>query len=198
MGSLVTPERFWNAFVHELSSKLSQDALWRGIDLSDTAWTSIMMDVLTSTGETLGYREPGTIGREYFRLDMAFYSYPRRPTDGSDLLWNLEVAIEHENHSETWFDEWIKLAHVRSGLRVLIAYHDYREGRPSVDSKVKEALELYKGLSYAAPSLESFLLILGPAWPTRAENRRRAWKGYTFKGTTPIPQFEALAFSPST
>ena len=37
-------------------------------------------------------------------------------------LWDLEVAVEHENDPKDWMDEVVKLAHIVCPLRVVIGY----------------------------------------------------------------------------
>lgn len=176
-NAIVAPDRFWTVFIRELSTTLAQDKCWQGKWASDADWTDLMMSVLQKTGFALGFFEPKTISREYLRLDMAFYSYPRRPEDCSDRLWNLEVAIEHENSSEGWLDEWVKLSHLSCGLKVLITYHDHRPGRPSLDDKLKIAKDIYGDLSFKCPE-DSWLLIFGPTYYSPI----KSWFGYTFDG----------------
>jgi hypothetical protein len=139
MSGPIRPETFWTAFVRELSDELAADQDWQRRYDSEKVWTNFMMSVLEKTGKVLEFREAATISREYLRLDMAFFSYPLRPA--TDILWNPEVAIEHENHS--WFDEWIKLSHAARGLKVLVTYHDHRPNRPTLDEKLRRAHELY-------------------------------------------------------
>lgn len=68
--------------------------------------------------------------KEYFRIDAIGYTsshekLPENFTKKSRLkehLWDLEIAVEHENDSTDWLDEVIKLAHVCCPLRVVIGY----------------------------------------------------------------------------
>lgn len=65
---------------------------------------------------------------EYFRIDAIQW------TGKADLigksqdihlnkhLWDLEVAVEHENNPADWMDEVVKLAHIACPLRVVIGY----------------------------------------------------------------------------
>jgi hypothetical protein len=186
MRDATKPEEFWAAFILRLTTALREHPDWHDRFASDSDWTAVMKEVLQRTGYELGFREQNAIGREYLRLDMAFYSFPDRPADTSDVSWDLEVAIEHENNSEAWFDEWVKLCHIASGLKVLITYHDYREGRTSIDAKLDAALRLYRKVRYK-PADGTWLLIFGPT-SSRPQN---AWLGYTFDGEAFHRQFEA-------
>lgn len=63
---------------------------------------------------------------EYYRIDAMGYSNHWQTLPKSKLLhphlWDLEIAVEHENDSKDWLDEVIKLAHICCPLRVVIGY----------------------------------------------------------------------------
>ena len=63
---------------------------------------------------------------EYFRIDSMGYKSRWQELDEkkgfNPHLWDLEIAVEHENDSKDWLDEVIKLAHVCCPLRVVIGY----------------------------------------------------------------------------
>ena len=63
---------------------------------------------------------------EYFRIDsMGYKSRWKELSKRNDFnphLWDLEIAVEHENDSKDWLDEVIKLAHICCPLRVVIGY----------------------------------------------------------------------------
>ncbi len=102
---------------------------------------------------------------EYFRIDSMGYKSRWRELDEkkgfNPHLWDLEIAVEHENDSKDWLDEVIKLAHICCPLRVVIGY---------VSCKKREKdMEL---LNYAAEALKKlkcidnvlngeFLVVLG-------------------------------------
>lgn len=76
-------------------------------------------------------------------------------------LWDLKVAIEHENNDKDWLDEIIKLAHICCPLRVVIGYLSVKKRDQDLDI-----------LNYAANALEKleyrdntqqgeFMVILG-------------------------------------
>ncbi len=65
---------------------------------------------------------------EYYRIDaMGYTSRQKELPKQSDIklnqhLWDLEIAVEHENDHRDWLDEVIKLAHICCPLRVVIGY----------------------------------------------------------------------------
>ncbi len=72
-----------------------------------------------------------TAQNEYFRIDTV--GWISRWDDVKDEakrmglnphLWDLKVAVEHENSSSDWTDEVIKLIHVKCPLKVIIGYNN--------------------------------------------------------------------------
>lgn len=65
---------------------------------------------------------------EYFRIDAIQWTPKAHLIDfPKDInlnkhLWDLEVAVEHENNPKDWMDEVVKLAHIACPLRVVIGY----------------------------------------------------------------------------
>lgn len=49
-------------------------------------------------------------------------------------LWDLELAVEHENSKQDWTDEVIKLIHVKCPLKVVISYN-YCDERETTERK---------------------------------------------------------------
>ncbi len=138
-----------------------------------------MMDVLTEVGHDLGFRGQHAIAHEYYRLDVGYFSkgtHPNAPRFVDWDVWNLEVAIEHENNSDRWYEEWVKLIHFNCGLKVLITYHDYA-GAESIGTRLKWAKDIYEGVRYRQCP-DSWLLIFGPSWGSE----RHDFVGYSFEG----------------
>jgi hypothetical protein len=174
----LTPDKFWNQFIQQLSATLVGDQHWPSKWASAPEWTTLMNQVLRQTGEALGFRERNTISQEHLRLDMAFWSHPHR-SDPFEEFWNVEVAIEHENNSETWFEEWVKLSHITCGLKVLITYHHHRPGKETLTERLDRVGKLHTDLKYRLAA-DNWLLIFGPAdyGPTD-----KTWFAYTFDGS---------------
>ena len=100
-----------------------------------------MLSSLERLGSELGFDSTRQeIAREYMLIDVGFFSV----SEGDADLWDFEVAIEHENHGDKWFDELVKLAHVQCGLRVLISYFDYASERRSLTSVLRRAEHLLR------------------------------------------------------
>ena len=105
---------------------------------------------------------------EYFRVDTIGWKDAgyMEMEDAKNLglnrhLWNLMVAVEHENSKADWLDEVIKLEHLRCPLKVVIGYNycDLR-GEEEIE-KLNVAARWMKAIAaYDANSKEEFLVIL--------------------------------------
>ena len=76
--------------------------------------------------DSYGYR----ISHEYFRIDVSgWVTYGENIQNEAKAiglkphLWDLMIAIEHENNPRDWNDEVMKLAHIRCPLKVVIGYN---------------------------------------------------------------------------
>lgn len=106
---------------------------------------------------------------EYFRVDTIGWvdvGY-RKMEDARRVglnrhLWNLMIAVEHENSKTDWLDELIKLEHLRCPLKVVIGYN-YCDMRGSEETeKLNVAARWMKEIgAYDANAKEEYLIILG-------------------------------------
>ena len=103
---------------------------------------------------------------EYYRIDAIGFKPKWKQLDENSMLhphlWDLEVAVEHENDPKDWLDEVIKLAHICCPLRVVIGYVPTEQRTHGDEER----------LTYAAAALQKlkckenmktgeFLIILG-------------------------------------
>jgi hypothetical protein len=186
MNDPVSAEMFWNAFSTQLLRQAKSCSDFQMTYDSNPAWTGTVMAALRDAGLELGYK-PGKIWTEYYRLDMTWFSYPE--STYPHTLWNLEVAIEHENDSGKWYDEWVKLSHITCGLKVLISYHYHGRGR-TPEQAMEEPLKMYRCLRYKPPR-DSWLVIFGPT----SQEPERPWVGLTFDGHKLTRRFEMKLIS---
>ena len=132
-------KKFYDAFVKCLNERqFTKDEY-----ASSPKWTSIMLGNNTDKkrlSDETGYGIVGqaiqkTFGKgiktekEYYRIDMIGWEDRKAEINKRDCknnmkkyLWDLNVAVEHENDSTQWFDEVCKLAYIRCPLRVVISY----------------------------------------------------------------------------
>lgn len=132
-------KKFYDAFVKCLNErKFTKDEY-----ASSPKWTSIMLGNNTGKKRLSDETGYGIVGqaiqktfekgikteKEYYRIDMIGWEDRKSEINKRDCknnmkkyLWDLNVAVEHENDSTQWLDEVCKLAYIRCPLRVVISY----------------------------------------------------------------------------
>ena len=94
-------------------------------------------------------------------------------------LWDLCIAVEHENDPEDWTDELIKLAHISCPLRVIIGYAPCDDRMEGEMRRLKlAAMWLNKTSAFATGSGE-FLLVFGNS---AANDRSVDYDFYDYRG----------------
>ena len=128
----------------------------------NTDFTEFIIAEIKKVIEYTGYC-PQT---EYLRIDAIGYTrrwHELPETNGFNRhLWDLQIAVEHENDDKDWLDEVIKLAHISCPLRVVIGYIP-KESRPVEDTaRLEYAANALKKLQ-CSENLKTgeFMIILG-------------------------------------
>ena len=133
--------------------------------------------------ETQGLRPQN----EYFRIDSMGYKarwqeLPERK-DFNRHLWDLEIAVEHENNSKDWLDEVIKLAHICCPLRVVIGYVpcNNRDKDMLLLNYTSEALKKLNCIDNVLKG--EFLIILGNCKTNKETEKYFHYKAYILDTT---------------
>lgn len=119
---------------------------------------------------------------EYFRIDSMGYKARWQELPEIKILnrhlWDLEIAVEHENNSKDWLDEVIKLAHICCPLRVVIGYVPCNE-RDKDMILLNYTAEALKELNCADNVLNGeFLIILGNCKTNKNPEKYFNYKAY--------------------
>lgn len=115
------------------------------------------------------------IQHEYFRIDTVGWvtryldidAETAKRTGLNRHLWDLKIAVEHENSKWDWSDEVIKLLHVRCPLKVIISYNycDCRDTGEYSDSNKLHYIADWMGMTEAfrnsMDNHEEYLIIIG-------------------------------------
>lgn len=111
-----------------------------------------------------------TSQNEYFRIDTVGWETKYKTINEdyskklglSRHLWDLKIAVEHENDKSDWTDELVKLAHIRCPLKVVIGYVHCDERGDMEKEKLKFAYDCLSGTKAFDPNAdEEFLIIFG-------------------------------------
>ena len=129
-------------------------------------------------------RERGYIAQnEYYRIDAMGYTSRGKTLPEADglhpFLWDLEIAVEHENSSKDWLDEVIKLAHICCPLRVVIGYVPVDQREKGDEARLAYAADALGQLK-CRDNLRSgeFMVILGNSGTAGKEERFFNYKAY--------------------
>ena len=167
--------------VHEGETYLSKYKLLK--DKKYEAFTTfINKKIIPEIIRSYGY----SVSHEYFRIDASgWVSYHQDIEHNAETvglkphLWNLMIAVEHENDATDWNDEVIKLAHVRCPLKVVIGYNacDNRDDGDYIKlAFVAECLQQL--LCFNRDHKDEFLIILGNCKGTN----RQDYDAFDYRG----------------
>lgn len=131
------------------------------------------------------------VGTEYYRIDVIGYTDRKKdfenydkPKDLNYHLWELNVAVEHENNPADWTDELTKLLYIDCPLKVLIGYNYWNKREEcndelSDESKLKYAAQIINKLSPTYDEEKQFLIILGNC---KGRNTKESYKNKNYIG----------------
>ena len=125
---------------------------------------------------------------EYFRIDTIGWKakYQKIPEDRAKRigmirhLWDLKIAVEHENDKSDWTDELIKLAHIRCPLKVVIGYVHCDERNEIEAEKLRYAYDCLKQINaFDLYANEEFLIVLGNGAPHK--NKKDTYNKFDYR-----------------
>lgn len=100
---------------------------------------------------------------EYYRIDVTGWTQRRNEIENEckainmeSHLWDLQIAIEHENKQFSWYDETCKLSYIKCPLRIVIGY-----GKENIEQKIKIAAHILKTTNAFTGTQQEFAIILG-------------------------------------
>lgn len=157
--------------------------------LNGKAFTKVVISAINS----IINENPKYTQNELYRIDSIGWSDVDLPIDCDkkiprfkEHLWNLDVAVEHENDSKDWMYEVVKLVHVYCPLRVVISYlplkslMNVNKGDMAHLDYIVEKLKNLK--SYDNMKQGEFLVIIGNSNVEKIEDFFN-YKGYLFSPT---------------
>lgn len=124
--------------------------------------------------------------KEYYRIDVIGWQggdYSKIKEKANELklndhLWNLKIAVEHENSKKDWTDELIKLCHIRCPLKVIIGY-THCENRDKTDKeKLHHAAYCLNMIEAFKESNDEVMLILGNG----SIHKKTTYEHYGYRG----------------
>lgn len=164
-------------------------------------------DIVTKVIQHIIKSNEFSSSKEYLRIDVTGWK-SRSKEVANDAkkfkmkphLWDLMIAVEHENDTHDWSDEVIKLLHIRCPLKVVIGYNDSNKRGTDLDKLAlvatwMEQTEAIKGIHDAESTdhCEEFLIILGNCGKqpnTTDQKKSFDYRGYLYNSQK--QQFEQI------
>ncbi len=172
-------------FYKEFVSRIKWDK-YSAAYLHDADFTPEVTKVIRRIVESAGW----TSQTEYFRIDVIGWESKwkdikevARNAGLKAHLWNMKIAVEHENSKADWSDELIKLMQVRCPLKVVISYNYYDDRFEGEQQKLAAAAELIKRVdSYESVKRdkEELLIILGNGCSKKT--RKSDYTSFDYRG----------------
>ncbi|MFR7591451.1 MAG: hypothetical protein ACLUVC_08415 [Longibaculum sp.] len=91
------------------------------------------------------------IQKEYYRIDLIGWTQRKdelvrtgkykQAKNFNSHMWDLNIAIEHENSSKDWLDEVVKLLYINCPRRLVIGYVNYNKKTRDIEANDKLYLD---------------------------------------------------------
>lgn len=177
----MTAQEFWRQFEKIfIDNKDEASKCW----LSSKEYTKF---ILGKIADFLN-KQKFEISKEYYRIDLTAWTqlkneeyYLLKGKDFEKYLWDLEVAVEHENNDKSWMDEVVKLMHASCPLRVVIGYLPMDENKNDYISALNS--EIKKVKAYKNMNKGEFLLIIGDSKCKGDNNKFCNYTPYIFRNS---------------
>lgn len=149
----------------------------------NSAFTNFIIGRINEIIESMGYVSQN----EYLRIDAIGYTTKKKNLDSSvglnAHLWDLQIAVEHENDPKDWLDEVVKLSHICCPLRVVIGYvpaecRNNDGERLEYASKILQQLQCKDNLKHG-----EFVVVLGNSG-AKTEDDYFKYKAYVMNHET--------------
>lgn len=168
----LSAKNFYNVFTKRINANELMEERLKMYKENEPEWTIYITKLLSKiVTEDFGLE----VQQEKFRVDVIGYKprYLEIKDESSKYslkphLWELKMAIEHENNKKDWTDEVIKLAQLRSDLKVVIGYNNYNL-RDEDEKNLNFVADCLNKLQCFRESRDEFLIILGNGINTKSK-----------------------------
>ena len=171
----MTAEEFFHKFKAQIPSDYKVEDYY-----NSKQFTKDIIDIINGIIKGEKYKS----NKEYYRIDCIGWSETKakllnnNPKNFKLYSWNLDIAVEHENNSNEWMDEVVKLSYIYCPLRIIIGYVPYGESQKDRLNCVAKSLK--KMNSYDNMKTGEFLIILGNSSIYKKKERMFGYRGYLF------------------
>ena len=178
----MTAQEFYRAFKNSLSDDFMDEYK------SGRRWTGTITRIMGQIICNAGYQ----FEKEFYRIDYIGWMEKKNQDEIENeaknlemipCLWDLKIAIEHENDQADWTYELVKLVHISCPLKVVIGYSpcDERNAGQLEEQRLGYAANLMSKVeAFKNTSGDEYLVILGNASPKNKSNP--TYNSYDYRG----------------
>lgn len=178
----MTAQEFYRAFQNSLSDGFKEEYT------SGRRWTGTITRIMEQIICNAGYQ----FEKEFYRIDYIGWMEKKNQHEIESeakkfemipCLWDLKIAVEHENDQANWTYELVKLVHISCPLKVVIGYSpcDEREPGQLEEKRLEYAAKLMSKVeAFKDTSGDEYLVILGNASPKNKSYP--TYTGYDYRG----------------
>jgi hypothetical protein len=168
-------------FFEKFTSRICKDKFWNLYHKVADFTPEVTKEINAIINE-MGYRSQN----EYFRIDatgwQGKYEMVEKLAEAVKMnahLWDLKIAVEHENNPKDWTDELVKLVHIRCPLKVVIGYN-YSDKRDEDEKKLDYAsICMNMTSAFDNNGKEEYLVILGNCHP---KEKGKSYEEFDYRG----------------
>lgn len=168
---------FYREFMHRICDKPELVRAYR----NSKEYTALIMHLINEIIADLGrnyniensdVEQQSVFGaqNEYLRIDACGWQsrYKSIEKQAKELglkphLWDLKIAVEHENAKNDWMDEVIKLVHIKCPTKVVIGYSNADDRKNDIHKLAFAAKCMNDVQAFHKGENEEYLIILGNA-----------------------------------
>lgn len=169
-------------FFELFKSRITKDKFW-DLYRNNSEFTAEVTKEINAVIEEMGCQSQN----EYFRIDATGWQGRYKEIEGEAKeigmrahLWDLIIAVEHENNPKDWTDELIKLVHIRCPLKVIIGYNYYDQRDSREIKKLEYAAKwINKTKAFNSNGKEEYLIILGNC---HSKDKEMSYKEFDYRG----------------
>jgi hypothetical protein len=169
-------------FFEKFVSRISKDKFWNLYHTVADFTPEVTKEINTIINE-MGYQSQN----EYLRIDATGWQGKYKMVEklAEDVkmnahLWDMKIAVEHENNPKDWTDELVKLVHIRCPLKVVIGYN-YSDKRNDYEKKKLDYAAICMNMTsvFDNTDKEEYLVILGNCHP---QGKGESYNDFDYRG----------------
>lgn len=186
---MINAKQFYSAYIQEVKEEKVDRFSRRYFDIyksDEPAFTELVNYTLIPNA-IYAIEPEMTVQHEYYRVDTIGWKAKYKDIQDeakkvglNPHLWDLMIAVEHENSKKDWLDEVIKLINIRCPLKVVVSYNNCDcRGSEEIEKLDFAAKCMNMVESFNKSKGEEYLIIIGNSAPKNKYSKTYDKFGYS-------------------